>query len=315
MVRGSGSGPPSGGPPRWVGVSWQRGWRCGAVWAGGWADRRRSMGRNRHGPGRGAGPTLRPMPPTAPSHVDHHPTSPRGGTFVGAALVAAGLTLAVLTVQTPFVARAMPGGGSGSSSPSAALLVWALAIAAGGSLLVSGAGRLAVAVAGVRSRRGRDSALTGVLAALPDDVTVIDGAPSREGRPASRLVVGSFGVAVVHEMAPLSVVRPVGSSWEIRTSNGWAPTEPPLDRAARHADRVRHELSEGDLDFIARVHAAIVIVDATIPRSPACAVITREQVPAWIAALPRQRSLTERRLARLVALVRTAAAEDARRDW
>ena len=58
-----------------------------------------------------------------------------------------------------------------------------------------------------------------------------------------------------------------------------------------------------------------MIADAPVTRSPACAVITRDQVPAWIASLPRQRSLTERRLARLVAVVRTAAAEDARRGW
>ena len=195
------------------------------------------------------------------------------------------------------------------------MLVWALAIVAGGSLLVIGAGRLAVAVAGVRSGGRRISPLAHVLAGLADDVTVITGNPRRDDRPASHLVVGPFGVAVVHEMAPLSAVRPVGASWEARTAHGWAPTEPPLDRAARHADRVRHELGEGDLDFIARVHAAIVIAETTIPRSPACAVIRRDQVPAWIAALPRQRTLTERRLARLVAVVRAAAAEDARRGW
>lgn len=254
------------------------------------------------------------MDPTPSSRPDGQTDSPLAGTLLGAALAVTGVTLAVLTIQTPFVARAMPGGAAGSSS-SAALLVWSLAIAAGGSLLVSGAGRLAVAVAGMRSGAGRPSPLARVLAGLPDEVTVIDGGASRDGRPGSRLVVGSFGVAVLHEMAPLTVIREVGPSWEARTAYGWTPAEPPLDRAARQADRLRHELSEADLDFIARVHAAIVIADATVTRSPTCAVITRDQVPAWIASLPRQRSLTERRLARLVAVVRTAAAEDARRGW
>lgn len=255
------------------------------------------------------------MHPITAARTDGDHASPLAGTLLGAALAAAGLTLAVLTVQTPFVARGMSGAGAGSPPFSAALLVWALAIVAGGSLLVIGAGRLAAALAAVRSGAGRVTPLGRVLAGLPDGVTVIAGHPSRDGRPGSHLVVGSFGVAVVHEMAPLSTVRPVGTSWETRTPHGWAPTEPPLDRAARHADRVRHELSEADLDFIARVHAVIVMADTTIPRSPACAVITRDQVPAWIVSLPRQRSLTERRLARLVALVRTAAAEDARRGW
>jgi hypothetical protein len=255
------------------------------------------------------------MHPTAPSRADAKPASPVAGSLVGVALVTAGVTLAVLTIQTPFVARAMPGAGAGSSSLSAALLVWALAIAAGGSLLVSGVGRLVVAVAGLRAGAGRASKLAHILAGLPHDITVIDGNPSRDGRPASHLVVGSFGVAVVHEMAPPSTLRPVGSGWEIRTEHGWASTESPLDRAARHADRVRHELSEGDLDFIVRVHAVIVVADATVPRSPACAVITCEQVAAWIASLPRQRSLSERRLLRLSAVARTAATEDARRGW
>ena len=131
--------------------------RCGAVWAGGWSDRRGSMARNRHGPREAAGPTLRPMDPTASSRPDGQTASPLTGTLLGAALAVTGVTLAVLTIQTPFVARAMPGGAAGSSS-SAALLVWALAIAAGGSLLVSGAGRLAVAVDG--HAIGRRPALT-----------------------------------------------------------------------------------------------------------------------------------------------------------
>ncbi len=255
------------------------------------------------------------MHPTASSRPDGQTASPLTGTFLGAALVVTGVILAVLTIQTPFVARAMPGGGAGSSSSSAALLVWALAIAAGGSLLVSGAGRLAVALPGIRSGAGRRSPLARVLAGLPDDVTVVDGSPSRDGRPPSHLVVGPFGVVVVHEMAPLATVRGAGPSWEARTTHGWTPTEPPLDRAARQADRLRHELSEADLDFIARVHAVIVMADAPVTRTPTCAVISRDQVPAWIASLPRQRSLTERRLARLVGVVRTAAAEDVRRGW
>ena len=255
------------------------------------------------------------MDPTASSRPDGQTASPLTGTLLGAALAVTGVTLAILTIQTPFVARAMPGGAAGSASSAAPLLVWALAIAAGGSLLVSGAGRLAASLTGMRSGAGRPTPLARVLAGLPDDVTVVDGSPSRDGRPGSRLVVGSFGVAVLHEMAPLTAIRQAGPSWEARTAYGWTPTEPPLDRAARHADRLRHELSEADLDFIARIHAAIVIADAPVTRSPACAVITRDQVRAWIASLPRQRSLTERRLARLVAVVRTAAAEDARRGW
>jgi hypothetical protein len=108
----------------------------------------------------------------------------------------------------------------------------------------------------------------------------------------------------------------VGPTWEIRTAHGWTPTEHPLERAARDADRVRYWLNDGDLDFVARVHAALVTSDPSVRRSAGCAVITTEQIPAWIDALPRQRSLSDGRRQRLLALVRArVAAEDARRGW
>ena len=51
-------------------------------------------------------------------------------------------------------------------------------------------------------------------------------------------------------------------------------------------------------------------------RSPLCAVITEAQIPAWIAALPRQRSLTEGRRQQVVARVRGAVASGgARPGW
>ena len=86
----------------------------------------------------------------------------------------------------------------------------------------------------------------------------------------------------------------------------------------RDADRVRHWLSEADLDFVVRVYAAMVVSDRTLERSPTCAVITNEQIPAWIASLPRQRTLTTGRRGRLLAMARmrprtTAAARG--RGW
>jgi hypothetical protein len=137
-----------------------------------------------------------------------------------------------------------------------------------------------------------------------------------DGRPIPELVIGPFGVAVVHPMPPSERVRRVGQSWEIRVREGWAPTEHPLDRAARDADRVRHWLTNGDLDFVVRVYAAIVAPDTTLPRSPVCAVITADQIPAWLQALPAQRGLTPGRRNRLVTLVRSAVtAGDGRIGW
>jgi hypothetical protein len=256
------------------------------------------------------------MNPTTALRADGHPDSLIGGTLAGVGLVAAGLVLAFMAIATPLVSRLMPGSGAGSSSLSLAMLVWALAIVAGGSLLVSGADRLVASVAGIRARARRPSAMARVLATLPGDVAVLPGIPTRDRRPVPQLVIGLFGVAIIHELPSAEIVRRVDSSWEIMTTHGWAPTEHPLDRATRDADRVRHWLGEGDLDFVARVHAALVTLDPSLPRSAGCAVITLEQVPAWIAALPRQRSLSEGRRQRLLALVGAGvAAEEARRGW
>ena len=256
------------------------------------------------------------MHPTTALRADGHGDSLLGGTLAGVGLVAAGLVLAFMAIATPLVSRLMPGTGAGSSSVSLAMLVWALAIVAGGSLLVSGADRLAASMAGVRARARRPSAMTRMLATLPDEVVALTGIATRDRRPVPQLVVGPFGVAVVHELPSAETARRAGSSWEIMTTHGWAPTDNPLDLAARDADRVRYWLSEGDLDFVARVHAALVTSDPSLPRSAGCAVITLEQVPAWIAALPRQRSLSEGRRQRLLALVGAGvAAEEARRGW
>ena len=102
------------------------------------------------------------------------------------------------------------------------------------------------------------------------------------GRPIPELVVGPFGVAVIHEMGPREAIRRVGNTWEARTRDGWMPTEYPLERVKRDAERVRHWLTESDLDFVVRVYAALVTTDASIARSPLCAVITRRPDPRLV---------------------------------
>ncbi len=85
---------------------------------------------------------------------------------------------------------------------------------------------------------------------------------------------------------------------------------------ARDADRVRHWLGNGDLDFVVRVYAALVTPDTSMARSSGCAVITPEQIPAWIEALPRQRSLSTGRRHHLLARVREAVVDKgARQGW
>lgn len=242
----------------------------------------------------------------SPPRPARHVGSLVGRALLGASLVATGLGLAYMAVETPVLTGLVPAARPGSSQLGVALLVWVCALIAGGSLAVAGTDWLAKTVASVRVRRVGRSPMVRMLGTLPDDVVVATDIVPNEGRPIPELVIGPFGVAVVHEMSPRDSIRRIGQSWEARTVDGWGPTEYPLDRVSRDAERIRHWLANGDLDFVVRVYAALVTDDMSIPRSPLCAVITADQIPAWIEALPRQRSLSAGRRHHLVTRVRDA---------
>jgi hypothetical protein len=291
--------------------------RSGAVWTGEWVDRRGSMTRIGHWLDGRLPRTVEAMQSITSPRPRRRPGSLLVGCVVGMSLVAAGLGIAYVAIETPLVSTLVPASRSGSSRMMIALMVWTLGLVAGAALFVAGTNRLAVMVADVRSRSRsrRGSPVLRALAALPADVVVATGVVPNDGRPIPELVIGPFGVAVVHEMGKGDRIRRVGRSWEARTAQGWVPTEHPLDRAARDAERVRHWLTHGDLDFVVRIHAALVTPDASMPRSPLCAVITVDQIPAWVAALPRQRSLNAGRRQRLVARVREAVAAEPGNGW
>ena len=229
------------------------------------------------------------------------------GTVAGASLVAVGLGMAFLVITTPLVTQLVPGSRSGSSQLSSAVVIWVLAVAAGTALLLAGTNRLAVAVASVRERRASRSVVTRVMGDLSDEIFIVAGVVPPDGRPIPELVIGPFGVAIVHELDGRDRLRQVGQGWEIRTREGWVPMEGPLEGVARDAERVRHWLANGDLDYVVRVYAALVTSDTAIPRSGLCAVIAEDQIPAWLAALPRQRSFSAGRRNHLLTRVRAAA--------
>jgi hypothetical protein len=92
-----------------------------------------------------------------------------------------------------------------------------------------------------------------------------------------------------------------------RTDGRWIPLENPLDKAARDAERVRRWFAHDDADYLVKTYAAVVAPDASLPRTPTCAVITREQIPAWLASLPVQRGLTAARREQVVEMLRQQA--------
>ena len=85
------------------------------------------------------------------------------------------------------------------------------------------------------------------------------------------------------------------------------PYDNPLERAARDAERIRSWVGSEDRDFIVKVYAAVVTSDTSLSRTSACAVISTEQIPAWLASLPPQRSLSADRRADLVAQIKSIA--------
>ena len=238
-----------------------------------------------------------------------------GGTLLGALFVVTGLLLAYVTIETPLVTQLVPGGPIWPSPVGFPMAIWSFALIAGGALLVAGTNRLAITVACLRSFGTHVSAVARALHGSMLDLAVVRDVRPSDGRVIPELVIGPFGAVVIHELPRRDIIRPASApatSWEIRTSDGWWPTEHPLDRAARDADRVRRWFADSDLDFVVRVYAAVVAADGMLARSPGVAVITADQIQDWLAALPGQRSFTTRRRERLSALVRTASGTGAR---
>jgi hypothetical protein len=225
-----------------------------------------------------------------------------GSSVYGALLTAAGLAAAYLALATPLAAELSASGMPGTGRPPIALGIRVLSLIASAALLLAGTNRLAETLAKVGDDAKRGPA-TLALASMGDEVAVVSDVVPTEGRAIPELAIGPFGAAVIHALPPPRDVRQVGPSWEVRTRHGWAPMENPLDLAMRDADRVRHWVSMADLDFVVHVYAALVVVDQSLPRSTACAVVTRDQLSAWIGALPRQRSLTAARRLHLLALI------------
>ena len=222
-----------------------------------------------------------------------------GETLVGTSLIFLGVWLVCLALTTRIVALLAETVGPGAAGPVIGVLAWAAMLAAPAGLVLLGTDRLARMLAVVRAGLTRQA--PDHLAALPRDVTVIRGVRLDDGRPAPTILVGGFGVAVVHGL-------PDPARRRARTTprdDGDSATDP-RDPVTRDAERLRHWLGQREVDFVVRVYGAIVSTDDSLARSAACAVVTGEQLPAWVASLPRQRSLTIERRARLLGLLRDA---------
>jgi hypothetical protein len=55
---------------------------------------------------------------------------------------------------------------------------------------------------------------------------------------------------------------------------------------------------------VLKVYSALVTSDPTLTRTPSCAVITHEQIPAWLTSLPPSRILNAERRDEIVERIR-----------
>ena len=225
----------------------------------------------------------------------------------GTMLVIGGLLLAYIVFATPALSMLLPGGRGDAGQMATGMAIWAVALVAPAACILLGTSRLARMLAHVKGRAGRRSSTAAVLRDLPDDVVVASGIVLPDGRPVPDLIVGPFGAAVVRELPPAAAVRIHNGTWHLRTSRGWVSLEDPLNRTVRDSERVRRWLAHDDADFVVKTYAAVISRDLDIPRTPACAVVTPDQLSGWIAALPPQRSLTAGRRDQMIERVREAA--------
>ncbi len=230
-----------------------------------------------------------------------------GGTLVGTLLVVGGIVLAYVVLATPLLSQVVPAGRLGAGEMAIGMGIWAAALVAPAAFILLGTTRLARILGRARRRMPRRSVLQRAIGTLPDGVVLASGLTLPDGRGISELLVGPFGAAVIRELPPAGATRVRNSHWEARTARGWIQLENPLERATRDAERVRRWLGHDDADFVVKTYAAVVGPAPTIARTAGCAVLSPDQLAAWVAALPAQRSLTPGRIERMLEVVREAA--------
>ncbi len=228
---------------------------------------------------------------------------------VGTLFLGAGIAITYVALTTSVVSDLARLGQGRVGSPLAGILVWALAFIVPGSLVVLGLARLVFAVELSLALRGSGLPPVASLAAqLPDDYTVAEDVRLPDRRVIPEVVVGPHGLALIEELPPSRASRQRGPYWEVRLLSGrWVPIENPLDRAARDSERLRRWIRSLEEDFSPRVYAAVVGDGHRVDRTSWVAVVTRDQIPGFLGALPPVRHMTRERQARLVELLRQAA--------
>jgi hypothetical protein len=179
-------------------------------------------------------------------------------------------------------------------------VIWGLTLVAPPCFAIVGALRLG-RVARALAAKPADRAVSRAARMIGDDCTAATNVRLPDGRVVRDLVLGPFGFAVINELPPPRVTRHNGLNWEIRRSDGrWSHFENPLERTARDGERIRRWVASTERDFLVKVYAAVVTTDPNLARTPTCAVLMPDQIPAWLASLPSARALSLDRRAELI---------------
>jgi uncharacterized membrane protein len=229
------------------------------------------------------------------------------GLIIGLLLVTAAAATAYLALVSPMSQQFTPDPHSGPVRLVTAAMGWTLLIAAPAMAAIAGVVWLAGAVERATSLRSKPGSLAGLSQVLGADYAAATGVRLADGRMVSEIIVGPHGIAVFEPLPPRNVTRVVQGRWELLVGKDvWVPLENPIERALRSADRLRHWIGENDRGFVIRVYAAVISPDGALARTANCAVVTRDQVHAYLDSLPLQRGFSPDRRARIVEDLRTA---------
>lgn len=230
------------------------------------------------------------------------------GGAIGLLLVALGVALGYLALATPFSQQFIPEPRASGIRVIVSAVGWTLLIVAPATAAIAGIAWLTDVAGRASMLRGKPHPVVGLARVLGDEYAAATNVRLPDGRVVSEIIVGPHGMAVFEPMPPAAITRTQGGRWELRVGKErWIPLENPLERTVRSADRVRHWLTNEERGFVVRVHAAVLTSNtASIARSPGCAVITREQIPAYLNSLPIQRGFTPERRAQIVEIIRSA---------
>ncbi len=223
------------------------------------------------------------------------------GLAIGFLLIAVAVALAYIALATPFSQRFIAEPRASGVRVVISAIGWTLLMAAPAIAALAGIAWIVGTADRAGSLRRRPHPVNDLTRILGADYAAATGVRLPDGRVVSEVIVGPHGIAVFEPLPPAALIRTNAGRWELRVGKDrWVPLENPLERAARSAERVRHWLGGEERGFVVRVYAAVIASDGQLTRTPSCAVVTRDQIPAYLNSLPIQRGFTAERRAQVI---------------